>query len=185
MKRHSKTKKDFPLFYSYLVGTMYLFILLTAVLGIALILQYLFDQQATLFYPERSPIHEGTPLAVGAEPILLLQIFSTIITIVMIAVSIFVIIALPLLIGSPANWAVRSILNIMNIAVTWRSLLISKAVLLLSSIVFLTLAVIITNYAVGYYLLQLGGGATLVAALLLTIQLFIQQSVHKKFAKTW
>ena len=80
MKRHSKTKKDFPLFYSYLVGTMYLFILLTAVLGIALILQYLFDQQATLFYPERSPIHEGTPLAVGAEPILLLQIFSTIIT---------------------------------------------------------------------------------------------------------
>ena len=73
----------------------------------------------------------------------------------------------------------------MNIAVTWRSLLISKAVLLLSSFVFLTLAVIITNYAVGYYLLQLGGGATLVAALLLTIQLFIQQSVHKKFAKTW
>ena len=185
MKRRSKVKKDFPLLYNYLVGTMYLFILLTAVLGIALILQSFFDQQSMIFYPERSPIQEGAPIATDAEPIFLLQIFSAIITIIMVAVSIFVIVTLPLLIGSPANWIVHKILDIMNVAATWRSLLISKAVLFLSSFVFLTLAVIITNYAVGYYLLQLGGGATLAAALLLTIQLFMQQSIHKKFAKAW
>ena len=164
---------------------MYLFILLTTVLGIALILQYLFDQQPMLFYPERLPMQEGTPYSTSVEPIFILQIFSILVTVIMAVVSILVIITLPLLVGSPANWMVRNILNIMNIAVTWRSLLISKAALLLLSFVFLTLAVIITNYAVGYYLLQLGGGATLAAALLLTIQLFMQQSVHKKFAKTW
>jgi hypothetical protein len=173
---------DIPLAYNYMVGLMYICIMITGALGVALVAQWYLLQQGIVEY---APKNSHLPAPQAVEISFGVQLFSTIVTITVSALSILIFITLPLIIGSIGNHFLHFVLKILRLDTSWRALFIAKSTLVIAVFTILALVVTTTNIREGYAILISGAVTTLFATIILILQLIIKPSQRKNLAKAW